>query len=119
VRVLSHIVAGLIGLGLAFFGVFNILFTDVTSTRSRVGSWAYVFILYGFAGLLGAEFWPRRGRAWILWLGVPALAVGLLVILTEPGTLLVDLAGAGLALAGLGLGAAVGGRLRAQERFRR
>ena len=109
---MGHLLAGLVSVALAFFGVFNILFSDVVSDADRLWSWAYVLGIYLIAGGAFALAWPRRKRMWQLWFGIPAVAVVILVSLQEPGTLGTNLAGGFFALLGLLLGTSAGTRLR-------
>lgn len=115
----AQVLAALVSGALAFFGLFNILFTDVATFGERLGSWGYVFALYALAAGVFAFTWSRARRAWWLWFGIPVGLVAIAVTLTEPGTLRVNLAGACFAFLGLGAGMTAGARLRAQSCWRR
>lgn len=108
----AYLLASLVSAGLAFFGVFNILFSDVATAHDRLWSWAYVFVIYAIAGGAFALAWPRAQRRWQLWFALPAVAVVAFVCVNEPGTLRANLAGGLFALLGLMLGTSAGARLR-------
>jgi hypothetical protein len=112
--ILGYIVATVLSLAAAFFGVFLILFTDVLTLQQRLLSFGYVFVLYFLWSVMLIASWPKQSRQWLWWLAIPAVAVVLFVAIREVGTIGVDLA-AGACVA---LGIAVGHRL-AHHRVRK
>jgi hypothetical protein len=115
-RLLGDLLAAALSLLCALFGVFKSLFTDTFGAGARFGSWLYVFGLYAGAGFLLAIVWPQAGRRWRLWLGIPAGIVAARCAVTEPGTLLIDLAAFGAAMAGILAGTTGGRRMRIPTR---
>jgi len=113
-RLLGDILAFFVSLLLAFFGLFNVLFSDIFGLKERIGSWVYVFVLYVVFGFLFALIWPEGVKRWRWWFGLPAGAVAIRVILTEPGTALVDLTAFVAAFGGILLGTMAGGRVRSR-----
>ncbi len=68
---IGYIVAVTLGLGLGFFLVLNVLFSDVSSTVERVQAVAMVLGTYAVISFLLARLWPSHRRSWVLWLIVP------------------------------------------------
>lgn len=74
---IGHVVIAIVSLTAAFFGVFNVLFSDVFGISGHLQAIAYVLIIYALAGFLATRAWPAGRRAWRWWLIVPALLIGL------------------------------------------
>jgi hypothetical protein len=111
-RLLGDLLAAALALLCAFFGVFQMLFTDIFGMTERVQSWLYVGGLYAVAGLTLTLLWPTQRQRWRLWLGLPATLVAGRFALQEPGTAHWALAALGAAILGLLAGTAAGRRLR-------
>lgn len=67
----GHLTAAFGSLGVAFFAVFNVLFSDVFTIRAKAGAVAYVAIIYLVWSVILHWFWPGR-KAWRWWLLTPA-----------------------------------------------
>lgn len=113
---LSHFFGSLLALFFsviaAFFGVMNILFTDIFGLDQRFESYLFVFLLYGVFGLLLTLIWPRQWRVWMWWLCAPAAVVGLLMGLLEPQQLIVTLGAVSFAILGAWGGATLARKVR-------
>ena len=72
----------ILGLLIAFFGVFNVLFSDIFGFSQQAGAVGYVFSLYLVASLI--LHWPRPtgvGQRWILL--APALVFIIFIALQD------------------------------------
>lgn len=81
--IIGHIITGILSLLAAFFGVFNVLFSDILTTNGRLGALAYVFVLYVVISLIVHGVWRMPSRAWLWWLLTPALLFGGWIALSE------------------------------------
>src|SRR3990167_6272725 len=115
-QVFSNFIGSLLALVLsviaAFFGIMNILFTDIFGLDQRIESYFYVFFLYGLFALILVVLWPRKHGAWMWWLCAPGAAVGLLMSLLEPQQVIVTLGAVSFAILGAWAGAALAMILR-------
>lgn len=68
----GHVVAAVGSLGIAFFAVFNVLFSDIFKISVKVEAVLYVLVIYFIWSLLLHWVWPGR-KAWRWWLLTPAL----------------------------------------------
>ena len=83
--ILGRVVAVFASLLGSFFGVFNVLFSDVFGVRAMLGAIGYVMVLYAAVGFLGRLAWRGAERTWRLWLFTPAGAIAILLTFAEPG----------------------------------
>lgn len=109
---IGYIVMCILGLGAAFFGVLNVLFSDVLSSSDWVSVILYIAILYATIGLVGALLWPRLARAFQWWIWVPALVAAILISLSEPTRILIHAGILALAVLTSWFGLAAGARMR-------
>lgn len=96
----------------AFFGVMNILFTDIFGLGQRFGSYLFVLLLYGVFSLVLSLIWPHQWRVWMWWLCAPAAVVGLLMGLLEPQQLIVTLGAVSFAILGAWGGTSLARKVR-------
>lgn len=75
----GHLTAGILSLLAAFFGTFNVLFSDIFGVDQQAGAVLYVLAIYLVFSLLLHWRWPGRGWAWRSWLALPGLAGWLLI----------------------------------------
>ncbi|MBI5466728.1 MAG: hypothetical protein HY975_00725 [Candidatus Kerfeldbacteria bacterium] len=80
---IGHIVTALLSILAAFFGVFNVLFSDILTSNARFGALAYVFILYFIISFIVHGVWRTRSRAWLWWLFTPAVLFGGWIAVSE------------------------------------
>lgn len=99
----------------AFFGVLNILFSDIFGAEQRFTSLAYVFVLYAVFGFLFCLVWPDAAVRWVWWFGGGALLAAALITLTEPRQILLNLLAFAVALLGARVGTRIGQRIRRQR----
>jgi len=86
--VLAGILASLLSLVTALFGVFNVLFSDIFGWRSMVGAIGYIFIGYAVLSLVVTLLDHVHHRAWFWVFVAPGVLLGFLYTLTEPQRLL-------------------------------
>ncbi len=72
---MEHLVAVLMGLPLAFFLVFNAIFSDGTSIVERFISFALIIISYGILGLVFGFIWPKHSWRWGIWISITAFLI--------------------------------------------
>lgn len=80
---LGDVVAFFLGGLAAFFGTFLVLFSDVFGLGQQAGAVLYVLVVYGIFSILLHWLWPGHGKAWRLWLIVPAVVVMIYVTLND------------------------------------
>jgi hypothetical protein len=114
-RIAREVLALALSLLCALFGLFKVLFTDLSGAGERFQAWLYAGAGYALAGLLLAVLWPRDLRRWRLWLAIPAVLVGARCFWVEPETALWTVAALGAALLGLLAGTATGARWRRSD----
>lgn len=108
----GHIIAGIVSILAAFFGVYQVLFSDIFGTDQRIGATVYVVILYAIVGFFLTLAWPLRSRQWMIWLSVPAALAVVIITATELERVLLHLLTLGAALAGAWLGIWAGKQIR-------
>lgn len=106
--ILGYIVATVLSLAAAFFGVFLVLFTDILTVQQRLLSFGYIFVLYFLWTIMLVASWPKQSRQWLWWLAIPAAIVVLFVAVREAGTLGIDLVVAGCVALGIFIGHRLG-----------
>lgn len=74
-NLVGHILLPIVSLLTAFFGVFNVLFSDSSSTE-RIWSVLYIFLVYVILSRLAHWAWPTSRWIWIYWLIIPAVLLG-------------------------------------------
>lgn len=79
--------ASVLSLLAVFFGVFNVLFSDIFSTREKIGAVALVTGEYFLFSLVLSLLWPQQSRRWLLIFSVPIVVVVILMTFGEPGRL--------------------------------
>lgn len=75
-NVSGHIIIAIFSFLAAFFGVFQVLFTDANGVKERAGAVTLVLIVYTVLSLAAHLLWPIKGWAWVRWLATPALLLG-------------------------------------------
>ena len=75
-NILGHIVIAIFSLLAAFFGVFNVLFSDIFGLGQQYTAIFTVVVIYGVLSALAHLVWPVHGWMWVRWLVVPALLLG-------------------------------------------
>ncbi len=75
-NIVGHIIIAIFSLLAAFFGVFNVLFSDANGVNERAGAVVFVLVIYTILSLLAHLVWPIKGWMWVRWLVIPALIIG-------------------------------------------
>ena len=99
----------------AFFGVFNMVFSDVFGVGERIGSYVYVAVIYLVFGFLAGLLGPTRARRWVWILSAPAVTVLVLYTFTEFQNILIHAGFAVLVPFASVAGVRAGARLRAKK----
>ena len=99
----------------AFFGVFNMVFSDVFGIGERVWSYVYVAVIYLVFGFLAGLLGPTRPRRWVWILSAPAVAILVLNTFSEFQNILIHLGFAVLVPLASTAGVRAGARLRAKK----
>jgi len=79
----------LLSLLAAFFGVFNMVFSDIFGASERAGSYVYVGAMYLVLGFFSGLLGPTRPRRWFWILAAPAEAILVLYTFSEPQNILI------------------------------
>ncbi|MFC1964410.1 hypothetical protein ACFLWG_00160 [Chloroflexota bacterium] len=72
---IEHLLAVLVGMPLAFFFVFNAIFSDGTSIVERFFSFVLIIISYGILGLVFGFIWPKHSWRWGIWISITAFLI--------------------------------------------
>lgn len=80
---LGHIAAAILSLLAAFFGTFNVLFSDIFGVRQQAGAVLYVLIVYTVISGILYWLWPGHGKAWRTWLIIPAAVFTIFIALSD------------------------------------
>lgn len=112
---LGTVVLALASLLAAFFGVFNMVFSDVFGAVERAWSYAYVGVIYLVLGFLSGLIGPAHARRWVWLLSVPAVAILVLYTFSEFQNILIHLGFALLVPLASAVGVRAGARLRAKK----
>ncbi len=110
--ILTVALALILSLLAALFFVFNLLFSDISSTKEYLNGVAYVFV--GYLGLGGFLGFLRSGREkmWFWLLAIPASVIIVLMAFSEPGRPLYTVAVFLASVGGSWLGPRFAGALR-------
>ena len=73
---LTQTVVAIVSLLTAFFGVFNVLFSDHNGPRDAEVAVGFIFILYLITSIIIHVASRRPGWKWFWWLVVPAAVLG-------------------------------------------
>lgn len=76
---LGHVAAAILSVLAGFFGVLNVLFSDVFGFSQQLGAIAYVAILYFILSLGLHGLWSGRRWTWFWWLVIPGGLFGILM----------------------------------------
>lgn len=82
-NLLGHVVAGILSLLGAFFGVFLVLFSDIFDVSQQAGAVLYVFVVYFVFSLLLHWLWRTDRKKWVLWLVIPGGVFGLFITFSD------------------------------------
>ncbi len=115
-RLLGYGGALLVGALAGFFLVFNILFTDVSSTNERLYSFGLIIVVYLVLGLIFGYLTATWNVGLVL--SLPAVILALLYSVREPGNLLLHLAYILATLSAACIGAYGGARLAVRSKQR-
>lgn len=105
----------LLSLLASFFGVFNMVFSDVFGVSERVGSYVYVGVIYLVLGFLSGLLGPTRQNRWVWILAAPAVAILVLYTFSEPQNIFIHTGFAALVPLASTAGVRVGARLRGKK----
>lgn len=75
-NILGHLLIAIFSFLAAFFGVFNVLFSDIFGLGQQYIAIFMILILYSVLSGLAYLVWPVHGWAWVRWLVIPALLLG-------------------------------------------
>lgn len=105
----------LLSLLAAFFGVFNMVFSDIFGAQERAGSYVYVGAIYLILGFFSGLLGPTRPRRWFWILAAPAEAILFLYTLSEPQNVLIHAGFAALVPLASASGIRAGARMRMRK----
>jgi hypothetical protein len=80
---LGNIIVAVVSLLAAFFGVFNVLFSDRSGIRDAEIAVSFILIIYGLFSLVIHLISRRPGWVWWWWLVVPGLVLGLWISVSD------------------------------------
>jgi len=72
---IEYLLAVLVGIPLAFFLVFNAIFSDGVSIPERFLSFVLIIITYGILGLVFGFTWPKHSWRWGIWISITAFLI--------------------------------------------
>lgn len=104
---LGHIIAAIVSLLAAFFGTFNVLFSDIFGVRDQAAAALYVLIVYTIFSILLHWLWPGHGRTWRLWLIIPAAVFTGFILISDFSSFLYPAAVIGAVIGGSWIGTIV------------
>ncbi|MBI3963942.1 MAG: hypothetical protein HY341_02995 [Candidatus Kerfeldbacteria bacterium] len=111
---LGHIIAGILSVLLAHYGVLNVSFSEVFEDQ-RLGGTLYVILAYAVVALFLRLAWPARYRAWIVWLSIPAVLVFFYTTALQIQNVLIHLLTLAAAVGGAWLGLWAGKQIRKRK----
>lgn len=113
---LGHIIAAILSLGVAFFGVAVILFSDTTSQTEKITAILGLSLVYAIIGAILGGLWPAHIRAWRLWLIIPAGVATVFFGLLDSGDVIFPLLTLGAVVGGAWIGSTILNRQKHNQR---
>lgn len=81
-RIISTVLGIIVSLLIAFFGVFNVLFSDIFGVGAKAGAVLYIFILYFVVSLI-LHWRNQTGKFWRWMLLVPPVLFSVFIAVQD------------------------------------